>query len=143
MPEHNAAVVAQSILEEGGNAVDAAVAAALVLAVTCPEAGNIGGGGFMLVHFEGENAFLDYREKAPLAAERDMYLDDDGEVIEGASLVGPLAVGVPGTIAGLWEAHRRYGQVPWIDLVRPAIALAEDGFIMPTFLAELIVEYRE
>jgi gamma-glutamyltranspeptidase/glutathione hydrolase len=143
MPEHNAAVVAQSILEEGGNAVDAAVAAALVLAVTFPEAGNIGGGGFMLVHFKGENAFLDYREKAPLAAERDMYLDDDGEVIEGASLVGPLAVGVPGTIAGLWEAHQRYGQVPWIDLVTPAIALAEDGFIMPTFLAELIVEYRE
>ena len=143
MPEHNAAVVTQSILEQGGNAVDAAVAAAFVLAVTFPEAGNIGGGGFMLIHFSGENAFLDYREKAPLAAHRDMYLDADGEVVEGASLVGPLAAGVPGTVAGMWAAHQRYGKLPWRDLVMPAVALARDGFIMPTALAANISDYKE
>ncbi len=143
MPEHNAAVVAQGIIESGGNAVDAAVAAAFALAVTFPEAGNIGGGGFMLIHFEGEEAFLDYREKAPLAAHRDMYLDDNGEVIDGASLVGPLAAGVPGTVAGLWAAHQRFGSLPWNELLEPAIALAKDGFVMPTSLANAIAGYEE
>jgi gamma-glutamyltranspeptidase/glutathione hydrolase len=143
MPEHNAAVVTRSILEQGGNAVDAAVAAAFVLAVTFPEAGNIGGGGFMLIHSSGENAFLDYREKAPLGAHRDMYLDAEGEVIEGASLVGPLAAGVPGTVAGMWAAHQRFGKLPWRDLVMPAVVLARDGFVMPTALATKISEYKE
>ncbi|MGB5345513.1 MAG: gamma-glutamyltransferase [Woeseia sp.] len=130
MPDVYAAQVAEDILRAGGNAVDAAVAAGFALAVTYPEAGNIGGGGFMLIHINGKEVFLDYREKAPLAADRDMYLDENGEVIEGASLVGHLAVGVPGTVAGFWEAHQQYGSLPWRDLVMPAVKLATDGFVV-------------
>ncbi|MBE0591299.1 MAG: gamma-glutamyltransferase [Gemmatimonadales bacterium] len=115
------------ILEAGGNAVDAAIATALALAVVNPEAGNIGGGGFMLLRLaDGRTAALDYREKAPLAASRDMYLDENGELTE-TSVLGHLAAGVPGTIAGLWEAHQRYGSLAWRELVEPAIRLA-DGF---------------
>ncbi len=143
MPEHNAAVVAESILKAGGNAVDAAVASAFVLAVTFPEAGNIGGGGFMLFYVDGEAQFLDYREKAPGKADRDMYLDEQGDVIDGASLVGPLAAGVPGTVAGLKAAHERFGSLPWRDLVMPAVELARDGFFMPTALDTKIGEYEE
>ncbi|MDZ7643088.1 MAG: gamma-glutamyltransferase [Woeseiaceae bacterium] len=130
MPDGYGADVAEAVLRDGGNAVDAAVAAGFALAVTYPEAGNIGGGGFMLIHMDGRQYFLDYRETAPLAAHRDMYLDDDGNVVEGASLVGHLAVGVPGTVAGLWEAHRRFGTLPWERLVRPAVRLARDGFVV-------------
>ncbi len=130
MPDTYGAQVAEDILRAGGNAVDAAIASGLALAVTYPEAGNIGGGGFMLIHMNGEQSFLDYREKAPLAAHRDMYLDEDGNVIKRASLVGHLAVGVPGTVAGFWEAHRRYGTLPWKDLVMPSVKLAEDGFVV-------------
>jgi gamma-glutamyltranspeptidase/glutathione hydrolase len=119
---------AQAVLTHGGNAVDAAIAVAFVLAVTYPEAGNLGGGGFMLIYDHGKPAFLDYRETAPAAASRDMYLDKDGNVIKGASHVGYLASGVPGTVAGLWAAHERYGSVPWKNLLAPAIALARDGF---------------
>ena len=143
MPEHHAAVVSEAVIESGGNAVDAAVASAFVLAVTFPEAGNIGGGGFMLVYMDNEAAFLDYREKAPLGADRDMYLDANGEVIEGASLVGAKAAGVPGTVAGLWAAHQRYGSMPWADLVMPAVVLARDGFIAPTSLVERVGDYDE
>jgi len=143
MPEHHAAVVSEAVIESGGNAVDAAVASAFVLAVTFPEAGNIGGGGFMLVYMDNEPAFLDYREKAPLAADRDMYLDDNGEVIEGSSLIGAKAAGVPGTVAGLWAAHQRYGSMPWADLVMPAVVLARDGFIAPTSLVERVGDYDE
>jgi len=131
MPDHYGAEVSQQILDAGGNAVDAAVAAGFALAVTFPEAGNIGGGGFMLIHMNGEDTFLDYREKAPLAADRDMYLDENGDVITEASLIGHLSVGVPGTVAGFWAAHQRYGSLPWRDLVAPAIKLAEDGFAVP------------
>jgi gamma-glutamyltranspeptidase / glutathione hydrolase len=130
MPDEYGAKVAEDILRAGGNAVDAAIAAGFALAVTYPEAGNIGGGGFMLIHMNGEASFVDYRETAPLAAHRDMYLDDNGDVIEGASLVGHRASGVPGTVAGMWEAHKRYGSLPWKDLVMPAVALAEDGFVV-------------
>ncbi|MGB5246476.1 MAG: gamma-glutamyltransferase [Woeseia sp.] len=130
MPDVYGAQVAEDVLRAGGNAVDAAVAAGFALAVTYPEAGNIGGGGFMLIHINDEEVFLDYREKAPLAADRDMYLDEDGEVIEGLSLVGHLAVGVPGTVAGFWEAHRKYGSLPWRDLVMPSVRLAEEGFVV-------------
>lgn len=119
--------VGVGILQAGGNAVDAAIATSLALAVVNPEAGNIGGGGFMLVRLaDGRTAALDYRETAPLAASRDMYLDENGELTE-ASVLGHLAAGVPGTVAGLWEAHRQYGSLPWRDLVAPAIRLAE-GF---------------
>ncbi len=115
------------VLEAGGNAIDAAVATAFALAVVNPEAGNIGGGGFMLVRTaDGASAALDFRERAPSAASRDMYLDENGELTDG-SRVGHRAVGVPGSVAGLWEAHRRYGSLPWSDLVGPAITLA-DGF---------------
>jgi gamma-glutamyltranspeptidase/glutathione hydrolase len=131
MPDRYGAAVAEQILRAGGNAVDAGIAAGLALAVTYPEAGNIGGGGFMLTHMNGENFFLDYREKAPAEADRDMYLDVDGNVIEGLSLIGHLSVGVPGTVAGFWEAHQRFGSLPWRDLVAPAVDLAEAGFIVP------------
>ena len=116
--------VGREILEAGGNAVDAAIATSFALAVVNPEAGNIGGGGFMLIRFaDGRTAALDYREKAPLAATRDMYLDENGALTD-ASVLGHLAVAVPGTVAGLWEAHQRYGALPWRDLVEPAIRLA-------------------
>lgn len=128
MPDRYAAKTVEQVLRDGGNAVDASIAAAFVLAVTFPEAGNIGGGGFMLARMNGENHFLDYREKAPLTASRDMYLDDDGDVIPKASLVGIRAAGVPGTVAGLWEAHQKLGTKPWSTLVAPAIKYAEEGF---------------
>jgi gamma-glutamyltranspeptidase / glutathione hydrolase len=138
MPDRFSAQVAADVLQRGGNAVDAAIAAAFTLAVTFPEAGNIGGGGFMLTWMAGEPGFLDYREVAPEAASRDMYLRGDGEVMEGASLTGHLAVGVPGTVAGLWEAHRRYGSLPWPELLAPAIQLADEGFEAPAILADLV-----
>lgn len=140
MPDRFSANASSQALEAGGNAVDAAIAAAFVLAVTEPEAGNIGGGGFMLIYIDGAAMFLDYRETAPLAAHRDMYLDDDGGVIEGLSRVGHLSAGVPGTVAGLWEAHQRFGSMPWAELLAPAVKLARDGFPVPVQLAE-IVEY--
>ncbi len=122
-----ASQVGADVLEAGGNAVDAAIATSFALAVVNPEAGNIGGGGFMVVRLaDGVTASLDYREKAPLAASRDMYLDENGELTERSTL-GHLAVGVPGTVAGLWAAHRRFGTRPWEELVAPAIALAR-GF---------------
>ncbi len=111
-PNQYGADVAAQILKKGGNAVDAAVATAFTLAVTYPEAGNIGGGGFMTLFIDGKPYFLDYRETAPKAATRDMYLNDKGEVIENLSLVGARAAGVPGTVMGLWEAHRKFGKLP-------------------------------
>jgi gamma-glutamyltranspeptidase/glutathione hydrolase len=112
------------ILQAGGNAVDAAIATSFALAVVNPEAGNIGGGGFMVIRLaDGTTASLDYRERAPLAAHRDMYLDESGELREGYR-EGPLASGVPGTVAGLWAAHERFGTLPWAELVAPAVALA-------------------
>jgi len=140
MPDTFGAEVAAAVLTAGGNAVDAAVAAAFVLAVTYPEAGNIGGGGFMLAWINGEARFLDYREVAPAAATRDMFLRGDGEVSEGESLTGHLAVGMPGTVAGFWAAHERYGVLPWADLLAPAVALAEQGFVVPGALAEQVQE---
>ncbi len=136
MPDRYSAQVSEDILRAGGNAVDAAVAAGFALAVTYPEAGNIGGGGFMLIHMDGENAFLDYREKAPLAAHRDMYLNENGDLIDQASLIGGQAAAVPGTVAGFWAAHRRYGKLPWQDLVIPAVRLAADGFYPPEVLVD-------
>jgi len=124
-----ASEVGVGILRAGGNAVDAAVATAFALAVVNPEAGNIGGGGFLLLRVaDGRAAALDFRERAPRAASRDMYLDANGQ-LTNASVEGHRAVGVPGTVAGLWEAHRRYGSLPWADLVAPAIRLAEGTVI--------------
>ena len=122
-----ASEIGARIMQEGGNAVDAAIAVSFALAVVNPEAGNIGGGGFMVLRMaDGTAAALDYREKAPLTATRDMFLDSDGNVTD-KSVVGHLAVGVPGSVMGMWEAHRRFGTLPWAEVVEPAAELA-DGF---------------
>lgn len=138
MPDRYSAAVAEEILDDGGNAVDAAIAAAFVLAVTYPEAGNIAGGGFMLLRLGENAAFLDFREIAPAAAMRDMYLDASGEVVEGASLNGHRAVAVPGTVAGLQAAHERYGSRPWRELLAPAIGFAEEGIEVPQLLVDRV-----
>ena len=136
IPDKYGALISEKILLSGGNAVDAAIAAGFSLAVTYIDAGNIGGGGLMLIQMNGETAFLDYREKAPLASYRDMYIDSHGEVIKNASLIGGLAIGVPGTVSGFWEAHRRFGSLPWETLIEPAIKLAEEGFIPAKILVD-------
>lgn len=124
-----AAEVGAEILRKGGNAVDAAVGVAFALAVVEPTAGNIGGGGFMLVRMaDGRKAFIDYRETAPKAASRDMYVDASGKLVPFASTVGPKAAGIPGTVAGMGEASKRFGKLPWKDLVQPAFKLASGGF---------------
>lgn len=138
-PNQYGADVAAQILKKGGNAVDAAVATAFTLAVTYPEAGNIGGGGFMTLFIDGKPYFLDYRETAPKAATRDMYLNEKGEVIENLSLVGARAAGVPGTVMGLWEAHKKFGKLPWSELLTPAIGYAKSGFKV----ADKQYQYRE
>lgn len=117
------------ILKKGGNAIDAAVATHMALAVTFPQAGNIGGGGFMIYKESGKEAVaLDFREKAPAAASRNMYLDANGEYQSELSKIGPLAAGVPGSVAGLWEAHQKYGRLDWAVLLESAIKLAKEGF---------------
>jgi len=122
--------VGLDILRRGGNAVDAAVAIGFALAVVHPAAGNIGGGGFMVMRFaDGAVASIDYRETAPGRATRDMYLDSAGNVTE-ASVTGPLAAGVPGSVAGMAEAHRRYGRLAWTDVLAPAVGLARAGFTL-------------
>ncbi len=124
-----ASEVGVKILKQGGNAIDAAVAVQFALAVVYPNAGNIGGGGFMLYRdHRGNLDALDFREKAPLKASRDMYLDAQGNVIPELSLYSQLASGIPGSVAGMWEAHRKYGKLQWKDLVLPAIQLARTGF---------------
>ncbi len=121
--------VGKEILQQGGNAIDAAIAVHMALAVVYPQAGNIGGGGFMVIR-EQDGAYhsLDYREKAPLAAGRDMYLDEDGEALPDKSRSGHLASGVPGTVDGMVKAHEKLGSMDWSQLVNPAIKLAEEGF---------------
>jgi len=132
-----ASQVGVDILQSGGNAVDAAVAVQFALAAVNPEAGNIGGGGFMVLHTaDGGSAALDFREKAPAAATRDMYLDADGNMTD-LSVMGHLAVGVPGTVQGMWEAHQRFGSLPWNDLVAPAVALAQGFEVKERFLMSL------
>ena len=116
------------ILKKGGNAVDAAVATALSLAVTHPRAGNIGGGGFMVfMKADGDVTTIDFREKAPLAATPTMFLGEDGKVKDNSNHDSLLAVGVPGTVAGLYKAHQKYGKLPWKDVVQPAVDQAENG----------------
>ncbi len=139
-PDHYGAEVGEAVIRGGGNAVDAAVATAFALAVTYPEAGNLGGGGFITLKMGTDTAFLDFREVAPLGATRDMYLDAAGKPIADASLVGHRAAGVPGTVAGLWEAHQRYGSKPWHELLQPAIRLARDGFLPHPQLIERVRE---
>src|SRR5262245_17807939 len=129
--QHLATEVGVDILKRGGNAVDAAVAVGYALAVVYPAAGNLGGGGFMTLQLaDGRKTFIDFREVAPLGAKPDMYLDRAGEVVKGLSSKGHLAVGVPGTVAGLELARERYGKLPRATLIQPAIALAEKGFVL-------------
>jgi gamma-glutamyltranspeptidase/glutathione hydrolase len=143
MPDSYSAAAAEKILLEDGNAVDAAITAVFVLAVTSPEAGNIGGGGFMVSFMDAEAAFLDFRERAPIKATSDMYLDEGGYVVESASLIGGKASGVPGTVKGMQAAHKRYGSLPWKRLLQPAIILARDGFTVPPILAKYAQEKIE
>jgi len=131
------------LLEAGGNAVDAAVGAALALAVAFPEAGNLGGGGFAVVRMGDEVAALDFREVAPAAASAGMYLDESGAPRPGASTHGPLAAGVPGSPAGYHELHRRFGRLPWRRVVEPAIRLARDGFVVSWETARSFAEERD
>jgi len=125
-----------AVLQAGGNAVDAAIAVGFALAVTHPSAGNIGGGGFMLVRFaDGRSTFIDFRERAPEQASRNMYLDAAGKPTKDSE-VGYRAAGVPGTVRGFEYASKKYGKKPWADLVAPAVELAGKGFPVPYGLAE-------
>lgn len=137
--------VGLEILKHGGNAIDASVAVGFALAVVLPNAGNIGGGGFMLIHDarSGKDVALDFREMAPSAASRDMYLDASGKVIPRSSTFSHLAVGVPGTVAGLTQALEQYGSMPLKELIAPAVKLAEQGFEVSPHLAEMLAASRE
>ena len=127
--QHLATDVGVEVLKNGGNAVDAAVAVGYALAVVYPTAGNIGGGGFMTIRMkDGKTTFLDFRERAPLAATKTMYLDAKGDIVPRASLDGYLAVGVPGSVMGFETAREKYGTKSRADLLAPAIAFAKDGF---------------
>lgn len=138
-----ASKIGASILEKGGNAFDAMVATELALNVAYPYAGSIGGGGFMVYRLStGEVGSLDYREKAPLAASRDMYLDENGEVIPDMSTLGAMAVGVPGGIAGLFTAHEKFGTLPMAELIQPVIDLAKNGVVVTKKQDERIKHYQ-
>ena len=138
-----ASQIGRDVLVAGGNAFDAAVAVNFALAVVYQQAGNIGGGGFMVYRLaDGTDGALDFREKAPLAARRDMYLDADGNVIKDSSLRGHLAVGVPGTVAGMVVAHEKFGSLVWADLLTPAIKLARDGFVLSPKGARMFNRYQ-
>jgi gamma-glutamyltranspeptidase/glutathione hydrolase len=129
--QHLATKVGVDVLKRGGNAIDSAVAVGYALAVVYPAAGNLGGGGFMTVQLaDGRKTFLDFREKAPLAATANMYLDKEGNVVKGLSTLGHLAVGVPGTVSGLELARQKYGTLQRAALISPAITLAERGFTL-------------
>jgi gamma-glutamyltranspeptidase / glutathione hydrolase len=129
--QHLATDVGVEVLKRGGNAIDAAVAVGYALAVVYPAAGNLGGGGFMTIWLaDGRKTFLDFREKAPVAATRNMYLDKDGKIIKGLTTNGWLAVGVPGTVSGLEYARKTYGTMTRAALIDPAIGFAEDGFVL-------------
>lgn len=139
-----ASQVGIDILKKGGNAVDAAVGVGFALAVVYPQAGNLGGGGFMVIHLpNGVNTTIDYREKAPSAAHRDMYLDAAGNVIPGLSLHGHLAAGVPGSVAGMLYALERYGSLSRADVMDYAINLAENGFVINSKMANLLNEHQQ
>ena len=140
--EPNAADVGREVLKSGGNAVDAAVAVGFALAVTYPYAGNLGGGGFMLLRMaDGRTGFVDFRERAPLSATRNMYLDAAGNPTKD-SLLGWRAAGVPGTVRGLELAHKKYGSRPWAKLVEPSVRLARKGFEISDFAARSFREAK-
>lgn len=139
-----ASAIGLQILKQGGNAFDAMAATELALAVAFPFAGNLGGGGFMVYRLaDGQVGSIDYREKAPLAAHRDMYLDEEGNVIPGLSTKGALAVGVPGTIAGIYEVHQKFGTLPWSEIIQPVIHLAEKGVVVTEKQAQRLANNRK
>lgn len=139
-----ASKIGTAILQKGGNAFDAMVATELALAVAYPYAGNIGGGGFMVYRkANGETGALDYREKAPLAATKNMFLDKDGKIIKGKSTESPLAIGVPGTIAGVFAVHEKLGSLPMSEIMKPVIELAEKGVIVTKKQEKSLNTYRE
>lgn len=138
-----ASQIGVEIMKKGGNAFDAMVATELALAVSHPQAGNIGGGGFMVYRkANGETGAIDYREKAPLAASKDMFLDEKGNVIAGKSTESGLASGIPGTIAGIFEVHKKHGSLPISEILKPVIALAERGVVVTKFQAESLAYYN-
>ena len=139
-----ASKIGTAILQKGGNAFDAMVATELALAVAYPYAGNIGGGGFMVYRkANGDTGALDYREKAPLAATKNMFLDKDGKIIKGKSTESPLAIGVPGTIAGVFAVHEKLGSLPMSEIMKPVIELAEKGVIVTKKQEKSLNTYRE
>ena len=139
-----ASKIGSDILQQGGNAFDAMIATELALAVAYPFAGNLGGGGFMVYRKNnGEIGSLDYREKAPLAATENMYLDDDNNVIPNKSRLGALAIGVPGTIAGVFQVHEKFGTLPLVDIINPVIALAKKGVIVTQKQAQRLNYYQD
>lgn len=139
-----ASEVGLNVLKNGGNAIDAAIAVKFALAVVYPNAGNLGGGGFLVYRDkEGNVSSLDFREKAPLAAHRDMYLDENGDPITELSLFGSLSAGVPGSVAGMEAAHKRYGNLSWSTLIEPAIQLAENGFEITERQAQEFNRYKK
>ena len=142
---HLATDVGMKVLEEGGNAVDAAVAVAFTLAVVNPSAGNLGGGGFMLLHLAETNETLsiDYRERAPVKSFEKMFQDDSGEVLKGSSLNSILASGVPGTVSGMFYASERFGTTDIKSLIDPAIELAREGFVLSDFQAKNLNKYKQ
>ena len=137
--------IGENILAQGGNAYDAAIAVGFALAVVLPRAGNIGGGGFMVIYDKEANDTyaIDYREKAPAASYRDMYLDENGEFDILKSTFGYNSIGVPGTVHGFWSVHQKFGSLPWADLIQPSIMLAERGFMMSDYMAETLSNYFE
>jgi len=140
-----ATAVGEKILNSGGNAYDAAIAVGFTLAVVLPRAGNIGGGGFMVIHDSTLNKqfSIDYREKAPISSDKDMYLNSDGTFNDQKlSTFGYLASGVPGTVAGLWEVHSKFGSLEWSKLLEDAIYYAENGFYITPYLSDMLVKYE-
>ena len=136
--------IGSEVMQKGGNVFDAMVATELALAVAYPYAGNLGGGGFMVYRkSNGEIGGIDYREKAPLSAHKDMYLDSLGNVIPGMSTLGATAVGVPGTVAGVFAVHEKFGSLPMEELIKPVIALAKNGVVVTEKQAKRIARYRE
>ena len=139
-----ASKIGTDIMKKGGNAFDAMVATELALAVAYPFAGNLGGGGFMVYRKNnGDIGGIDYREKAPLAAHKDMYLDSLGNVIPNMSIVGATAVGIPGTVAGVMEVHKKFGSLPLSDIMEPVIALAQKGVVVTAKQAKRLEGYKE
>ncbi|WP_200831828.1 gamma-glutamyltransferase [Aquimarina sp. AU474] len=136
--------IGKEIMQKGGNAFDAMVATEMALAVAYPYAGNLGGGGFMVYRkADGETGALDYREKAPLAASKDMYLDENGDPIAEKSQLGSLAVGVPGTIAGIFAVHQKFGTLPIEDILTPVVSLAKKGFVVTKKQEKRFVKYKD